>query len=90
MDIIVIDSEAYRNMLSEMKKAVKEGFKESGKETKEWLSTSEAKRLLGVRSKSKMQKLRDNGEIVFSQHGRIIRYSRKSILKFLNSNIPKF
>lgn len=53
----------------------------------EWLSTTEAKKLLGVKSKSKMQKLRDNGEITFSQHGRIIKYSRKSIMGLLDRHV---
>lgn len=72
-------------LVDEMKKAVKDAAKEI-KTEKEWVSAEEAKNLLGFRSKSKMQQLRDNGDIVFSQHGRIIKYSRKSILDFLDNN----
>jgi hypothetical protein len=60
---------------------------ESPKETEEWLSTEDAKKLLGIKSKSKLQQLRDHGDILFSQHGRILKYSRKSILDFLKRNI---
>lgn len=56
----------------------------------EWLETKQAKQLIGVKSKSKMQKLRDSGAIKFSQHGRIIMYEKKSLLDFLEKNVPKF
>lgn len=56
-------------------------------ENDDWLSPESAKKLLGIKSKSKLQQLRDNGEILFSQHGRIIKYSKKSILNFLNRNV---
>lgn len=89
MKVIVFEERAYYKMLDEMKKVVKEATHEYKAEAqqKEWLSTEEAKNLLGFKSKSKLQKLRDNGDIIFSQHGRIIRYSRKSILAFLDNNI---
>jgi len=41
---------------------------------------------LGFKGKSKMQQLRDSGELDFSQHGRIIKYSRKSVMDFLERN----
>ena len=85
MKVIVFEEQAYYKLVDEMKKAVKDAAKEF-KTEKEWLSAEEAKNLLGFRSKSKMQQLRDSGEIVFSQHGRTIKYSRKSILEFLDTN----
>lgn len=87
MKIIVFEEEAYYKMLNELKKVVQEA---TTPQPKEWLSPSEAKELLGFRSKSKLQQLRDYGEIVFSQHGRVIRYSRSSIISFLEKNIVKF
>ena len=85
MKVIMFEEEAYYKMVEEIKKAVKEATKQSN-ETKEWLSTEEAKNLLGFRSKSKLQQLRDNGDIIFSQHGRTIKYNHKSILAFLDRN----
>ena len=85
MKVIVFEEQAYYKLVDEIKKAVKDAANEM-KTEKEWLSTEEAKNLLGFRSKSKMQQLRDNGDIVFSQHGRIIKYSRKSIMEFLDTN----
>ncbi len=85
MKVIVFEEQAYYKLVDEIKKAVKDAAQEL-KTEKEWLSAEEAKSLLGFRSKSKMQQLRDNGDIVFSQHGRTIKYSRKSILEFLDKN----
>ena len=88
MKVIVFEERAYYKMLDEMKKVVLDATKQSKSDVeKEWLSADEAKNLLGLRSKSKLQQLRDNGDIIFSQHGRIIRYSRKSIIDFIENNI---
>ena len=86
MKIIVFEEEAYYKMLEELKKVVEEA---TTPKPKEWLNTYEARELLGFNSKSNLQQLRDYGEIVFSQHGRIIRYSRSSIISFLEKNIIK-
>ena len=86
MKIIVFEEEAYYKMLEEVKKLIKDV---STPQQKEWISPDEAKKILGFRSKSKLQQLRDYGEIVFSQHGRVIRYSRSSIISFLEKNIVK-
>ncbi len=85
MKVIVFEDQTYHKLVNEIKQAVKEATSEI-REEKEWLSTEEAKKMLGFRSKSKMQQLRDHGEIVFSQHGRTIKYSKKSILDFLERN----
>lgn len=92
MKVIVFQDEAYREMLKELKRVVQEAVDNATpkKKEKDWLNEEEAKMLLGFRSKSKMQKMRDNREIVFTQHGRTIMYSRKSIVEFMNQNIPKY
>ncbi|MCB9335817.1 MAG: helix-turn-helix domain-containing protein [Flavobacteriales bacterium] len=87
MKVIIFEEEAYYKMLEELKQAIKEA---TSPRLKEWLSFEEAKDLLGFKSKSKLQQLRDHGEIEFSQHGRIIRYSRSSILTFLENHRVKF
>lgn len=88
MKVIVFQEEAYYELVKEMKSAIIEVASKL-KEEKEWISIDEAKELLGFRSKSKMQQLRDQGEIDFSQHGRIIKYSRSSIINFLERNKVK-
>ena len=57
-----------------------------------WVGTEEAQEILGVRSKGKMQMLRDqspdNG-IILSKNGRVYRYLTKSLHDFLERNIVK-
>lgn len=89
MEVIVFEKETYYKMLGEFASMVKEAANEA-KEENGWLDPEEAKKLLGFKSKSKMQQLRDNGEIEFSQHRRIIKYSKKSILEFLDKHKVRF
>ena len=92
MKVIVFQDEAYNSLIKDIEKMVKRAIQVSEPSTKqkEWISENEAKELLGFRSKSKMQQMRDDRLIVFSQHGRTIRYSRKSIMAFINGNIPTY
>lgn len=97
MDVIIFEQEAYyrmqRELISMFKQAIQEAKIEALKHAdpaNDWISTEEAKRLLGVRSKTKMQELRDEDAIRFTKHGRIIRYSKKSILEYLDRNIPTY
>lgn len=57
-----------------------------------WVSLTEAKSILGIRSKKKMQQIRDespmNG-IIISKHGRTFRYNKTSLLNYLNKGILK-
>lgn len=87
MDIIVLEKEAFEKLIDELTLCVIENVERHYKQ-EDWIGEAEAKRLLGIRGKgrSSLQKLRDNLNIEFSQFGRIIRYSRRSILKFLEEN----
>lgn len=53
----------------------------------EWLTKQETKELIGIKSDYKLEQLKNKKEIIYSQHGRTIKYSRKGILEFLNKNI---
>ncbi|SHJ48081.1 helix-turn-helix domain-containing protein [Aquimarina spongiae] len=95
MEIIVFESEAYHHLQREMLQMVRTTIREAKEEAlanmdpaNDWLSTEEAKKLLGVKSKTKMQELRDFDEIRYSKAGKVIRYSKKSILEYLERNIP--
>jgi hypothetical protein len=91
MEIIVFEKETYWKMQSELIKMFQEALKEAKKPDGDWISTEEAKVLLGVKSKSKMQELRDTSAIQFSKHGKkTIMYSRKSIREFLKKNISDY
>ncbi|QMU63197.1 MAG: helix-turn-helix domain-containing protein [Flavobacteriaceae bacterium] len=87
MKVICIQEEAYYALLDEMVAYVK------SKEIipDEWIDSTEAMRLLNIKSKTTLQTYRDEGKIVFSQPSRkVILYSRKSIMEFLEKNTYKF
>lgn len=91
MEIIVFEKDSYWKMQTELMKMFRDSLKEANKPADDWISTEEAKQLLGVKSKSKMQQLRDTNSIKYSKHGRkLIRYSKASILDYLKKNIPTY
>ena len=91
MEIIVFEKETYWKMQTELMKMFRDSLKEANKPAEDWISTEEAKLLLGVKSKSKMQQLRDANAIKYSKHGRkLIQYSKASILDYLKKNIPAY
>ena len=97
MNVIIFETEAYYQMHRELMRMFRQALKEAKEEAlaqadpaNDWLTTEEAKKLLGVKSKTKMQELRDYDEIKFTKCGRIIKYSKKSILDYLERNVPKY
>ncbi|MGB5928008.1 MAG: helix-turn-helix domain-containing protein [Cyclobacteriaceae bacterium] len=97
MEVIVFEKEAYHRMHGELMSMFKRALKEAKEEAmanadpaNDWLSTEDAKKLLGIRSKTKLQELRDIEAIRFTKHGRIIRYSKRSILEYLDRNVPTY
>ena len=91
MNVIVIESEAFEELKLELKQYVKQALKEvllekQQVETSDWIDWEGAKKLLPYKSKTTWQKFRDEGIIAFTQNGRNIMYSRKSIIKFLEGN----
>lgn len=84
MEVICLEDEAFYRLVEEVVERIKE--KQGIKEDK-WISGEEAMKLLGVKSKSTMQKLRDDGKIRFSQpHRNIILYDRDSIMQYLEQH----
>ena len=97
MEVIIFEKDTYYQMHRELIGMVKQAIKEAREEAlanadpaNDWLSTEEAKKLLGIKSKTKLQELRDIEAIRFTKHGRIIRYSKKSILEYLDRNVPSY
>lgn len=97
MEVIIIDSKAFKKLKEDLFEEFKQVLIEAKKETlaqlameSDWISTEDAKKLLGIKSKSKMQQLRDYGEIVFTKPGKIILYSKKSIITYLNKHQRKW
>lgn len=80
MEVICIETSA---LLELCRKVIKELKPEFDISQNEWLDPAEAMTLLNCK-KTKLQSLRDNGEIAFSQPSRkIILYSRTSIIGYL-------
>jgi hypothetical protein len=77
------------SVVVKFEKRLKELGGSSEKSNEHWVSTSEAKQLLGIKSNKKMQSLRDQNLIKFSQHGRIVRYHKPSLYEFLEKNVVK-
>ena len=94
MNVIVIDSEAFEALKSEMKKMVKDTISElliakREEEQCDWITFENAKKILPYKSKTSWQELRDKGEVEFFQDGRLILYSRKSLNEYIKKHIIK-
>tara|TARA_Y100001949_G_C15811064_1_gene253509 strand:- start:3 stop:272 length:270 start_codon:yes stop_codon:yes gene_type:complete len=84
MEVIMLEEEAFYALIEEVVKRLR-GDTE-GPEDK-WIPTEEAMRLLGIKSKTTLQKLRDEGKIRFAQpQKRIILYDRESINEYLEKH----
>ncbi len=87
MEVICFDEDAYFNLLQKSYEYIKSlhNIKED-----KWILPDEAMEMLGVK-KTKLQELRDTGEIVFSQPSKkVILYDVESIREYLNKYIRKF
>ncbi|WP_033566540.1 helix-turn-helix domain-containing protein [Aquimarina longa] len=92
MEIIVFEKESYYKLMEEttalMYKIIQQTHLETVKATTsehDFLTTKEALQLMGLKSKGRLYKLRDEKLIDYYQHGRRKLYSKQSILAYLNS-----
>ena len=84
MKVICIETEAFYNLIEEAVKRIQE--KNNIKEDK-WILAEEAMHILGIKSKTTLQKLRDEGKIRYSQPDRkVILYDRESLKKYLDKH----
>ena len=95
MNVIVFEENAYYAILREVIVYVRnnlllENQKNKVEKEDDWIPLEEAKKILNVKSKTKMQQLRNSGEIVFTKYGRKIKYSRTSLNNFLNQHSKTF
>lgn len=80
MEVVCLEDKALFELCRRVVKELKPEFDAT---QNEWLDPTEAMTLLNCK-KTKLQSLRDNGEIAFSQPSRkIILYSRTSIMEYL-------
>jgi hypothetical protein len=84
MQVICLEEAAFYTLVEQ----VVARLKETHGETKEkWISDADAKELLNIKSKTTLQKLRDEGSIRFTQpKKRLILYDRESITAYLERN----
>jgi len=83
LQIICLESQAFYAFVEEVISRL-EG---SNKKDPKWIDDEDVMKLLKIKSKTTLQKLRDEGKIRFSQLGRkMILYDRESILEYIESN----
>ncbi|MGY8908992.1 MAG: hypothetical protein ACKVIG_03890 [Flavobacteriales bacterium] len=79
-----MQDEAFYQLIEEVVGRLKE--KENISQDK-WVSSERAMDILNIKSKSTLQKLRDEGSITFTQpQKKIILYDYDSIMKYLNKH----
>lgn len=84
MEVICLEDAAFFALVERVIDRLKDGLKDA---EDKWINDEQAMTLLNVKSKSTMQKLRDEGKIRFSQPQRkIILYDRHSILEYLDNH----
>ncbi|UZO82117.1 hypothetical protein NBT05_06500 [Aquimarina sp. ERC-38] len=91
MEVIVFEKATFYKLIDELTHKIYERFiiTEKGGAT-DWIDTNKAKKLLGIKSRVKMQQLRDVYAIQFAKIGKTYQYSKNSILKFLNQNSNRY
>lgn len=84
MNVICLEDQALYALVDEVVRKIGEKHSEP---VDRWVDDVEAMRLLNIKSKTTLQKLRDEGKIRYSQPQRkIILYDRKSIEQYLDKN----
>jgi hypothetical protein len=84
MEVICLEDEAFYMLVEKVVSRLKE---KAGKKEDKWISAEEAMTKLRIKSKTTLQKLRDEGAIRFSHpEKRIILYDTDSINEYLNKH----
>ena len=84
MQVICLEEAAFYTLIEEVVQRLKE---KAGEDKEKWISDEQAMKLLNVKSKTTLQKLRDEGKVRFSQpQKKIILYDRQSIAEYLEQN----
>jgi len=84
MQVICLEEPAFYALIEQVVARLKEMH---GEDKEKWISDEEAMKLLNIKSKTTLQKLRDEGKIRYSQpQKKIILYDRDSIDAYLDQN----
>ena len=81
MEVVCLETEAFYTLVEK----VLIRLESKRIEKPRWVQIDEAMQILGIKSKTTLQKLRNEGEIRYSQHNkRIILYDRESLEEYLD------
>lgn len=84
MQVICLEEKAFYELVEQVVQRLKE---KNNVIRDKWISNEEAMRLLNIKSKTTLQKLRDDGRIRYTQpEKKIILYDRDSIDAYLDKN----
>ncbi len=84
MQVICLEEDAFYILIERVVAKLKES---QGEVREKWVSDEQAMQLLNIKSKTTLQKLRDEGKIRFTQpQKKIILYDRESIDAYLEQN----
>ena len=84
MQVICLEEAAFYALVEQVVSRLQETHNEP---KEKWISDADAMSLLNIKSKTTLQKLRDEGKIRFSQpQKKIILYDRDSINEYLERN----
>lgn len=84
MEVICIEDGAFYTLIDQVVERLKLTH---GVQKDKWISDEEAMQMLKIKSKTTLQKLRDEGKIRFSQpQKKIILYDRDSISDYLENH----
>jgi len=89
MEVITIESNAFKQLMSLLMDFQNKMNQKSEHSTSEWLTGEEVSKILNVTSRT-LQTYRDSGRISFTQTGRKkIYYKKNDVEEFLNNNYIK-
>ncbi len=84
MQVICLEDEAFYSLVEQVVQRIKE---QRNIQQDKWISDEEAMHVLRIKSKTTLQKLRDEGKIRFSRpEKKIILYDRDSINEYLEKH----
>ena len=90
MEVIIIESEAYKRLLEEQTKIISKAvadaildLQQKNVAEQDWLTIEQAQKILPYKSKTRWQELRDQRLVEFTKMGRKILYSRTSLEQFI-------
>ena len=84
MEVICLHDEAFYQLIEEVVERIAQ---KHNTHQEPWVTPERAMEILNIKSKTTLQKMRDEGAIVFTQpQKKIILYNYDSIMKYLEAN----